>query len=301
MSKARDKANSTVSNFASTGIDDNADANAITIDSSENVLVGKTSTGISSAGHSFKSDGTLEVRRDIASAGSSSVGYISRGSTDGNILTLYKDSTAVGSIGTATNELEIKTSGSRYLELQNIVAVYNSDWTGNLQMSPTVSSVDLGNTSNQWDNLYLSGGAYIGGTGSANYLSDFESGSWTPQMDIGGNTITTTSTNAVYTKIGNIVHLYAGTTFASGTYTGSVKLKNLPFTGSSGTRYWKGVSVNDFADNPERYYTYVSGSEAIIRVGGTTQSDGSRNLNGNDIKDNFNMIFYFHITYQTTA
>lgn len=43
MSRARDKANSTVSNFASTGIDDNADANAITIDSSENVGIGTTS------------------------------------------------------------------------------------------------------------------------------------------------------------------------------------------------------------------------------------------------------------------
>jgi hypothetical protein len=297
MSKARDKANSTVSNFASTGIDDNADANAITIDSSENVLVGKSVTTLNTTGLNVNGpDGRLE-----ATASGNVSGIFNRTSSDGDIVSFRKDGTTVGSIGTATNELEIKTSGSRYLELQNIVAVYNSDWTGNLQMSPTVSSVDLGNTSNQWDNLYLSGGAYIGGTGSANYLSDFESGSWTPQMDIGGNTITTTSTNAVYTKIGNIVHLYAGTTFASGTYTGSVKLKNLPFTGSSGTRYWKGVSVNDFADNPERYYTYVSGSEAIIRVGGTTQSDGSRNLNGNDIKDNFNMIFYFHITYQTTA
>ena len=42
MSRARDKANSTVSNFASTGIDDNADATAITIDSSENVGIGET-------------------------------------------------------------------------------------------------------------------------------------------------------------------------------------------------------------------------------------------------------------------
>jgi hypothetical protein len=44
MSRARDKANSTVSNFASTGIDDNADANAITIDSSENLNINQTSS-----------------------------------------------------------------------------------------------------------------------------------------------------------------------------------------------------------------------------------------------------------------
>jgi hypothetical protein len=43
MTRARDKANAVVSNFASTGIDDNADANAITIDSSEKVSIGDTS------------------------------------------------------------------------------------------------------------------------------------------------------------------------------------------------------------------------------------------------------------------
>ena len=43
MTRARDKASAVVANFASTGIDDNADANAITIDSSENVGIGVTS------------------------------------------------------------------------------------------------------------------------------------------------------------------------------------------------------------------------------------------------------------------
>ena len=43
MTQARDKANIPVLNFASKGIDDNADATAITIDSSERVGIGKTS------------------------------------------------------------------------------------------------------------------------------------------------------------------------------------------------------------------------------------------------------------------
>ena len=76
---------------------------------------------------------------------------------DGKIVTFRKQGGEVGSIGTATNEFEIKSSGSRYLELQAIVGLYNSDWTGNLQMSPTVSSVDLGNSTNQWDNAHFSG------------------------------------------------------------------------------------------------------------------------------------------------
>ena len=43
MSNARDKANIPVLNFQSKGIDDNADATAITIDSSERVGIGTTS------------------------------------------------------------------------------------------------------------------------------------------------------------------------------------------------------------------------------------------------------------------
>ena len=76
-----------------------SDTDAITIDTSGNVLVGKTATGISTAGHSYRADGTWEVRRDLGTAGSSSVGYLSRGTTDGPILTFYKDTTNVGAIG----------------------------------------------------------------------------------------------------------------------------------------------------------------------------------------------------------
>ena len=42
MTRARDKASAVVANFASTGIDDNASATAVTVDSSGNVGVGGT-------------------------------------------------------------------------------------------------------------------------------------------------------------------------------------------------------------------------------------------------------------------
>ena len=61
MTRARDKANSTVTNFASTGIDDNADANAITIDSSENVGIGTTSPTASLTVGAADNEGTLRI------------------------------------------------------------------------------------------------------------------------------------------------------------------------------------------------------------------------------------------------
>jgi hypothetical protein len=132
------------------------------LDQSGNLLVGKLATGFGTSGIELRADNTLFVTRS-----NNTPAYINRLTADGNIIEFAKDGLTVGSIGTATNELEIKTSGSRYLELQNIVALYNSDWTGNLQMTPTVASVDLGNTGIQWDNLFLSGTIEIeNGTGN---------------------------------------------------------------------------------------------------------------------------------------
>jgi len=161
--------------------------------------VGKTSSSESSVGVELKPSSAIVTRNNDAPL------KLRRNTSDGAILQFAKDGTTVGKIGTATNELEIKTSGSRYLELQDIVGLYNSAWTGNLQMTPTVSSVDLGNTSTQWDKLFLSGGVYLGGTGSANKLDDYEEGTWTPTLRNGG-TISNIS-HAYYTKIGNQVRL----------------------------------------------------------------------------------------------
>ncbi len=38
------------------------------------------------------------------------------------------------------------------------------------------ASLDLGAAGVRYKNLYLSGGVYLGGTGSANYLDDYEEG-----------------------------------------------------------------------------------------------------------------------------
>ena len=38
------------------------------------------------------------------------------------------------------------------------------------------ATVDLGVSAHRFKDLYLSGGVYLGGTGSANYLDDYEEG-----------------------------------------------------------------------------------------------------------------------------
>ena len=194
--------------YAATGAADStiSFSEAMRIDSSGNLLVGTTNgnpTGNHEPGTLIFAGGQINVHRD----GGNPARFGS--SVNGNLTEYYKQGVLVGSIGTATNEFEIKSSGSRYLELQGIVGLYNSEWTGTLQMTPTVSSVDLGGTGTQWDNLFLSGGVYLGGTGAANKLDDYEEGTWTPVVDnvSGFSSSTIASIDARYTKIGRQVTL----------------------------------------------------------------------------------------------
>jgi hypothetical protein len=85
--------------------------------------------------------------------------------------------------------------------------------------------------------LTLSGGVYLGGTGSANYLDDYEEGTWTPTIT--GSTTNPTSLiytaqTGEYTKVGRqvTVHFRIQTNGGSGG-SGTFAISGLPFPASS--------------------------------------------------------------------
>jgi len=55
-------------------------------------------------------------------------------------------------------------------------------------------------------NLTPQGGIYLGGTGSANLLDDYEEGSWTPEFQY-ATSATYTSQQGIYRKIGTLVYI----------------------------------------------------------------------------------------------
>jgi len=272
----------TLTSFRSTGIDDNADALALTIDSSENVMIGKTATGISNAGHSFKNDGTLEVRRDISSAGSSSVGYISRGSSDGAIITFYRDTTSRGSIGvSATDDFYISASTANHSGLYfgtNIVYPMTAT-------SLSDNATSLGHSSNRFKDLYLSGNIYIGGTGSANGLDDYEEGTWTPVMkDNNSTTVATSNLTAQYTKIGKFVTVeFTVQRNNSSSLTNLLYITGLPFT-TTNVPALRGHMWVDNASSDIKCFIYVgsSNTEGFFPKTGTNDSGVTTNewING---------------------
>jgi len=120
--------------------------------------------------------------------------------------------------------------------------------SGDLNTSTVLPSSDdakdLGTSAKRFQDLYLSGGVYLGGTGSANYLDDYEEGTWTPTV-IGGasaGTGTYTTQAGKYTIVGNTVFISVYLVWTGHTGTGTM-IFELPFTPNAGSLKYSSVSI----------------------------------------------------------
>ena len=218
--------------FTSQGIDDNATSTAMTLDSSGNLLVGKTSDNNALEGISLASTGAVK-----ATNSSDLTGIFNRLSTDGDIVQFKKDGTTVGNIGTQAGTIQIDgTSGSTGL-LFGASNIYPRDNGANSD-----GGVDIGGSSIRFKDLYLSGGVYLGGTGAANKLDDYEEGGWTASS----SQCTISSISARYTKIGRMV-LLQGYLGISGATSDNLIITGLPFAPVS--HGWSPAIVNCAAPN----------------------------------------------------
>jgi hypothetical protein len=85
----------------------------------------------------------------------------------------------------------------------------------------------------------ITGGIFLGGTGSANKLDDYEEGTWTPGFEstFGSfGTLTFDIQVGYYTKFGNVVTIYGRTNCTTtniGTASGELFINNLPFVSAN--------------------------------------------------------------------
>jgi hypothetical protein len=226
------------------------------IDSSGNLLVGKTADTQVDAGHVIFGTGAAYSSRN---------GFTwlhNRLSTDGEILLFQKDSTTVGSIGVEGGDLTIGNAdtGLQFVNTSQIIRPQNL--TTN---SAVDAQVSLGQSAYRFKDAYLSGGVYLGGTGAANKLEDYETGTWTPT----GVGLLLSSPSGTYTKVGRLVTVtwqFVYPTTNSGSQT---SIAGLPFT--VGTGYTNGGNQG-----------YVNGSAAvsIAHITAVTTSLLYRTANG---------------------
>ena len=81
-------------------------------------------------------------------------------------------------------------------------------------------------------NLTITGGVHLGGTGSANFLDDYEEGTFTP-TDNSGASLTFTAPTGKYTKVGNAVFFNINLTYPTTNSSNNAALSGFPFTTSN--------------------------------------------------------------------
>jgi len=218
---------------------------AMRIDDDGNLLIGKTTTAFGTAGIALRPVDGVSFTRSSGSALD-----LNRLSTDGEIIGLYKDGTSVGSIGTVDADLTIYTTTSGHAGLRlgsGYVAPTNNAGT------ITDNAVDLGISTHRFQDLYLSGGVYLGGTTSANLLDDYEEGAFVSSLTPGTSgsiTLNSSFDELAYTKIGRLVTITGRLTVASvASPVGTIINVALPFTAfgaaaqSCGGAVWKNTET----------------------------------------------------------
>jgi len=207
------------SNTAMTFATNNAER--MRIDSAGNLIVSGTAAGQATS-VALHNTGYVHAVSSHQMAG-----IFDRRDSDGDILLLRKQGATVGSIGSVSGKLQIdgpaNNSGLRF-HTNSLIPQKNKDVVD--------AQVDLGLSSHRFRELFLSGGVFLGGTGAANKLSDFETGTWTPTWTpASGSGQTIAAASGHYTKVGNRVfidiHL---ATNGHGSASGNLTLGGLPFT-----------------------------------------------------------------------
>ena len=252
------------------------------IDSSGNLLVGKTSVDSGVVGVEAKANGTL-----VATVDGDTVSLLNRKTSDGEILRLQKDGTTVGSImsrggAVSTLILDPRSNGAGLSGTTN--GILPTTQTG----SPANNHVDLGTSSSNFRNAYLSGGIYLGGTGSANKLEDYEEGTWNPVVtgSSTAGTMNITDRRGRYTKVGRLVTLHFYFDGDSGNGSGNLLLGGVPFT----------IANHHFAFGSPQWNTGIS-----YPSGGIDANWLRYNSTSFDIRCNMNNAGFTTIAYSSNV
>ena len=242
---------------------------AMRIDSSGNLLVGTTDTqpptNSDASGIALRSDGKIAASRSNGIAGDFN------NNSEGNIVWFRKNGTVVATVSTRTGGGDAPYF-SGYTNADTGIAFSNA------RMYPVTSggvvangTRDLGNTDARWKDLYLSGGVFLGGTGSSNLLDEYEEGTWTITSGSGSNPLTVQGSGNRYTRIGRQVIAYFDIQWNSGnTGTGSANISGLPF-----------VPASNHEGDGAATIGYITGSAGVDFVVHVSNSNASFNFYAN--------------------
>ena len=217
-----------------TGASAAADAK-MTLTSGGKLLVGKTASNYATEGVEIRSNEVL-----ITKAGANPLSVRNNG--DGGLISLNSAGTTVGSIGTEGGDLVIGTGDTGFKTHDSVDAIVPYNTTTN---SSRDAAIDLGYSSNRFKDLYLSGGVFLGGTGAANKLDDYEEGTFTPQLVMSGGTTSYSRQSAWYRKIGDVVFIAVNVVATNNSNVTLSNLSNLPFNVGVTSGFYPGPAISN--------------------------------------------------------
>jgi hypothetical protein len=264
-----------------------------TLTADGNLLVGKTSAGFANTGHEMRSGGSYAAfTRD----GGPAV-LVNRKTSDGDMIEFMEGGTTRGSIGNLATTVYIETKS------QTGLGFYSGHISPRYNSAAADATADLGRSSQRFKDLYLSGGAYIGGTTSANYLDDYEEGTHQTSVTMSGSgtvTLNTSFDRFSYTKVGRLVTITGNPRISSvSSPVGNLQL-TLPFTAVAGqTDECRSGGVMRYYDNSAGVGSYSKPMAWSIQEGASTLLIDNTNTNGNNLTPAASDEFYLSISYMT--
>ena len=203
---------------------------------------------------------------------------LNRSTSDGAIIQFRKDGATVGSIGSVSSDIAIGTgdTGLRFVDAVDAIAPCSTAGT------QTDAQTDIGRSSFRFKDLYLSGGVYLGGTGAANKLDDYETGTWTP-TDGSGAGLTFSTAVGTYTKVGNLVSVVYSVTYPSTVDTTDMAVGGLPFAPDVNFIYGGSQAYTNKTAAFGCTVTTVA-SKIIYRTGGTSSQINNNELSSGSIR-----------------
>ena len=215
--------------------------------------------------------------------------------TDGGINVNNQGRVGIGGVTSPFDMLHVKTATDCNYNFSSAggteasLEIFNDAGTANTPLNIRASVYKFKVQSTEKCRITSDGLTFNGDTAAANALSDYEEGTWTPQLYVGSTQQSLDVSYGIYRKIGSLVFIKCHVSPSSVSGSGAVQIRNLPFTQASGGLSQTAVSIQ-WSGTLGEYGVYANiwRTNDVIQFAKSNAGGNTGSLDGTDIAANSN-------------